>query len=75
MAPITTTPWVADVDEVTVREVPASLPNTVVPVRLVPAATVAESLVETGLTAIVTIAVAVCPVASVVVYVKVSGPE
>ena len=70
-----TVPWAGLVLPVTLRLDPASLASTVVPLRGVLAAVVAVSLTVTGVTVSATVAVAVCPTASVVVYVKLSGPE
>ena len=45
------------------------------PTRAVLAGVMPESLVEVGVTVMLTVAVEVCPLASVAVYVKESRPE
>ena len=60
---------------VTVRPKPRSLASTELPLRVVLTAVPLLSFTATGLTVSVTVAVDVCPLASVVVYVNESGPE
>ena len=70
-----TVPWLGAVEAVTVRLEPASLASTDVPFNAVLAAVLPLSLVGRGVTVRLTVAVDVCPLASVAVYVKESGPE
>ena len=59
---------------VTVRPVPTSLAKTVDPVSVVLAGVVPVSFTGPGPTAMLTVAVVVCPEPSVAVYVKESSP-
>ena len=70
-----TEPCDAVVFDVTVKLVPASLANTDAPFRTTPARVEPVSLAATGVTVMETVALVVCPAASVAVYVKESGPE
>ena len=70
-----TVPWLGAVFDVTVRPVPTSLVRTDEPFRVVLTGVATLSLNVTGPTVMLTVAVVVCPDASVAVYVKASRPE
>ena len=67
-------PWAGAPLAVTVRPVPRSFDNTVVPLSTMPAGVVPVSFAVVGLIETLTVAVAVPPWPSDIVYVKLSVP-
>ena len=68
-------PWVGAVELVMVRPVPRSLVRTEAPLSATLAEVEPLSATAVGVTIRATVAVVVCPIVSVAVYVNESGPE